>query len=352
MKRTIIFLLLFAMTLPMLGCGKKEEKQKFTEYCFDWFDTATVITGYEKSREDFDRVVGEIKRIFDDCHQLYNIYTKYEGVKNIADINSLENGAHRVVEADEKIIDLLLYAKEMYALTGGKCNVAMGSVLSIWHHYRERGMENPVQAQLPEMEDLLHAAEHTDIEDIIIDEVRNTVFLSDAKMSLDVGAIAKGYACEMAAQYLESNGITGYVINAGGNVRTVGSKPDGSGWAIGVENPDRDDTENPYIAYLSLNGQSFVTSGSYQRFYTVNGKSYHHIIDPVTLMPSERYLSVSVLCRHSGLGDALSTALFNMDYESGKALVESIPDAEAMWVLPNGSIRQTEGLSQYVTAEP
>lgn len=352
MKRTIIFLLLLAMLLPMLGCQKKEEKQKFTEYYFDWFDTATVITGYEKSQEDFDRTLAEVERIFDSCHQLYNIYTKYDGVKSIADINSLENGAHREVEVDEKIIDLLLYAKEMYTLTGGKCNVAMGSVLSIWHYYREQGMDNPVKATLPKMEHLMQAAEHTSIEDVIIDEEKNTVFLADAKMTLDVGAIAKGYACEMAAQHLESLGVTGYVINAGGNIRTVGGKPDGSGWTVGIENPDRDDTEKPYIEYLSLNGQSLVTSGSYQRFYKVNGESYHHIIDPDTLMPSQRYLSVSILCKHSGLGDALSTALFNMDYESGRALAESLPDVEAMWVLPDGSIRQTEGFSQYVTEAP
>jgi thiamine biosynthesis lipoprotein len=198
------------------------------------------------------------------------------------------------------------------------------------------------------MEKLTEAAKHTDIECLVIDEENSTVTITDPAMTLDVGAIAKGYAVEMVARSLEERGITGYVINVGGNVRTVGAKGDGTPWVAGIENPDTD-AEEPYVAYLNLTGESVVTSGSYQRYYLVNGKRFHHIIDAETLMPAEGFLSVSVVCKHSGQGDALSTALFCMTLEEGLALVESLPDAEAFWVLPDGTTKQSQGFSAYLT---
>ena len=104
-----------------------------------------------------------------------------------------------------------------------------------------------------------------------------------------------------------------------------------------------------YIAYLALTDRSLVTSGSYQRYYLVDGKRYHHIIHPDTLMPSEGFLSVSVLTPHSGNGDALSTALFCMTLEEGMALIASLPDTEAQWVLPDGTRHHTDGWAAYTT---
>ena len=222
----------------------------------------------------------------------------------------------------------------------------MGSVLSIWHEYREEGSNDPASAKLPPMDALKEAAKHTDIEDMIIDKEASTVFLADPEMSLDVGAIAKGYAVEMVAKSLEEQGITGYVLNVGGNVRTVGRKGDGEKWLAGIENPS--DDGDAYLQYLELSGESLVTSGSYQRFYVVDGKSYHHIIDSETLMPSERYTSVSIVCKSSAEGDALSTALFCMSVEEGKALLDEFPDTEAMWLLPDGTKTLSEGFGEYV----
>ena len=193
------------------------------------------------------------------------------------------------------------------------------------------------------MERLLEAAEHVDIDKLVIDEENSTVYISDPQMTLDVGAVAKGYAVEMVAQSMEARGLSGYVLNVGGNVRAVGAKPDGSGWTAGIESPTGED----YLAYLSLTDETLVTSGSYQRYYLVNGKRYHHIIDRNTLMPSEGYLSVSVLTSHSGRADALSTALFCMTPEEGMALVESLPDTEAHWVLSDGTRRTSSGWENY-----
>lgn len=321
-----------------------QTKNKYTTNSFDYFDTVAIITGYENSQEEFDAVAEEILSQLAEYHKLYSIYHRFDGLENLCTINELVDGAHRTVTVDRRIIDMLLYAKEMYTVTDGMLNVAMGSVLSLWHDYRTIGKDDPSQATLPPMDLLKKAAEHTDINKMIIDEQNCTVTLTDPLMKLDVGAIAKGYATERIALSLEEKGISGYVLNIGGNVRTIGTKPDGSMWSAGIENPKGDD----YLAYLQLNGQSVVTSGSYQRYYVVDGKRYHHIIHPDTLMPSENFLSVSVVCKDSGFGDAMSTALFCMPQEKGLSLIESMPNVEAMWVSQDGSQTTSSGWDLYV----
>lgn len=344
MKKIISLVVAFVLLTALCACKKANETQKFTAYYFDYFDTHTTIVGYEKSRDDFDRVCAKATSLLEEYHKLYTIYNKYDGVNNLYAVNK-SGGTPLAV--DEKIIDLLLYAKEMYYETDGMMNVAMGSVLSIWHDYRTWGINHPDEAALPPMDKLLNASEHTNIEDVVIDVENKTVSLADPEMSLDVGAIAKGFAVEAVAKALEADGVTGYILNVGGNVRTLGTRGDGTPWQVGIENPNTSDGDKPYIEYLKLSGQSLVTSGSYQRFYIVGGVNYHHIIDPETLMPGEKYMSVSVLCLDSGMADALSTALFNMDHEKGLALVESLENVEAMWVMPNGEQKYSSGFEKY-----
>ena len=338
-------MLLLLLASAFTSCGR--EAQKFSEYSFDYFDTVTTVTGYADSQQEFDEIADEVFSLLGEYHRLFTIYHRYDGMENLCTVNELVDGAHRTVTVDRRIIDMLLYAKQAYEMTGGKVNVAMGSVLSVWHEYREDGMDEPWNAQLPPMARLQEAAQHTDIDKVLIDEQACTVTLTDPQMRLDVGAIAKGYAVEMVARQMEQKGIAGYVINVGGNVRTLGAKPDGSGWTVGIENP-ADDAED-YLAYLQLDGESLITSGSYQRYYVVEGKRYHHIIDPVTLMPADYFTSVSIVCDSSADGDALSTALFCMTYQEGLALIESLDGVEAMWLTVNGKQYYSSGFSGYQT---
>jgi len=310
----------------------------------DYFDTVITIVGYENSQEEFDAAAGEILAELGEYHRLYSIYHRFDGLENLCTINEIVDGEHRTVTVDRRIIDMLLFAREMYDFTGGLVNVAMGSVLSLWHNYRTIGRDNPAEASLPPVDSLRAAAEHTDITKMVIDKENCTVTLTDPLMTLDVGAVAKGYATECVARSMEEKGLTGYVLNVGGNIRVIGTKPDGELWTVGIENPSGGD----YLAYLQLSRESVVTSGSYQRYYYVDGKPYHHIIHPDTLMPSEGFLSVSVVCRDSGMGDALSTALFCMPQEDGLALVESLPETEAHWVLEDGSKVVSSGWNNYL----
>ncbi len=325
------------------SCSKSLEK--FSAHSFDYFDTVTTVSGHAESREAFDEIAGEILDELGEYHRLFTIYHRFEGMENLCTVNELVDGQHRTVTVDERIIDMLLYCKEMYDRTEGRVNIAMGSVLSVWHDYREDGRDDPASAKLPPMDKLIAAAEHTDINCLVIDKENSTVTITDPGMKLDVGAIAKGYAVEMVARSMEQKGLSGYLLNVGGNVRAVGGKPSGEGWTAGIENPLEDGED--YLSYLSITNESVVTSGSYQRYYVVDGKRYHHIIDPETLMPAETYLSVSVLTPGSADGDALSTALFCMTLEEGAALVASMPDTEVLWVMPDGTLHASDGWAAY-----
>lgn len=327
----------------LTSCTKKG-KQKFTDYSFDYFDTVTTVIGYADSKEEFDKVFDFVSSELETYHKLYNIYDSFDTINNLKSVNAAKNSE---VSVDKKVIDLLKFCKEMHTLTGGKTNIAMGSVLSLWHDCRETAERHPDKADLPDINKLKTAAEHTDISNVIINEETCTVYLKDSEMSLDVGAVAKGYAVEMIGRALAEKGISGYLLNVGGNIKAIGQKPDGEGWSVGIENPDRENEETPHVAYLKISDKSLVTSGNYQRYYTVDGKNYHHIIDPETLMPSEYFASVSVLCEDSAKADALSTALFTMPLNEGKALIESISDAEAMWVEASGKLHYSSGFGDY-----
>jgi thiamine biosynthesis lipoprotein len=213
-------------------------------------------------------------------------------------------------------------------------------------------LDDPENAELPTMEELEQKAQHIDINNVIVDDDASTVYLNDPEMRLDVGAIAKGYATEMVSVYAMEHGFENGMISVGGNVRTIGSKLDGKDndttWSVGIQNPDSESEQtNLYILGLYDN-YSLVTSGVYERYYTVDGKQYHHIIDPNTLMPSEYFLSVSIACNDSGMADALSTSVFNMSYEDGLQLIESLQDTEALWVFHDGSMKFSSGFEKFI----
>ncbi len=349
MKRIIAIVLLLAALFAFFGCDEGAY-QKYTDTYFDYFDTSTSIIGYERSQSDFNSTSAFVEQELSEYHKLFDIYNEYDGMNNLATINKVVDGEHTVVEVDSRIIDLLSYSKEVYNITAGEVNVAMGSVLSLWHKCRTAASRDPASATLPDENELLRASQHTDISALHIDREASTVYISDPEMTLDVGAIAKGYTAEMIAKALESRGISGYLLNLGGNVRTVGAKPDGASWTVGITNPEGD-VNHPYLEYLSVSGKALVTSGTYQRFYIVDGKSYHHIIDKDTCYPSEYYTSVSVLSGDSALADALSTALFSMDIESALGLIEKTDDAEALFVDKSGKKTYSSGFLQHVIEE-
>ena len=340
MMRLVCALLCAAMLLT--GCtAPAQQKTRYNATFLTLFDTVTTIVGFAESEEEFRAAAQSIHDELLTYHQLFDIYNDYEGISNLKTIN--DNAGIAPVEVDRVIIDLLLDCKEYYDLTGGMVNAAMGSVLHLWHEARNDGIDDPLHAYLPGADALSHAAEHISMDSIVIDESAGTVFITDSETRLDVGAIAKGWATERAAK----NAPEGLLISVGGNVRATGNKDEsGSPWVVGIQDPDN--AENYlHSIYVHADRGSVVTSGDYQRTYAVDGVLYHHIIDPVTLYPSTHWRSVTIVCADSGAADALSTALFLMDYEAGLALLTQF-DAEAMWVAPDGTMLYSPGFSELI----
>lgn len=328
--------------------GPEPELKRYDVQFLDLFDTVTSMVGYAEDEETFRRYAQELYDQLKEYHQLYDIYNDYEGMANIKTINDQAGTAP--VKVDERIIGMLKEAVKMDETTDGYMNVAMGSVLSLWHEYRTEGIENPEEAALPPMDRLREAAEHTDIGQVVIDEEASTVYLPDPDMSLDVGSVAKGYAAEMVCRKLEEDGLTKALVSVGGNVRAIGSRGDNTRWRVGIQNPDLS-SDTKYLYAVELEDMSLVTSGSYQRYYTVDGKEYHHIIHPELLMPWDEYDSVSILCRDSGMADCLSTAVFNMEFEDGKKLIESLDQVEAMWIFQDGREEYSSGFRAFIVEE-
>ncbi len=331
--------LLLALLL-LTGCVSPKPALRNYEASFlNLFNTVTVMTGYAESEEGFRAMAAQIHGDLLRYHQLYDIYHEYNGVNNLKTINDSAGG--EAVAVEQPIIDLLLFCREMYETSGGQVNAAMGSVLTLWHEARTNGIDDPDSAALPDEAALTEAAAHIDFGSIIIDEERSTVRIADPAVRLDVGAIAKGYAVEQVCK----NAPAGLLVSVGGNVCPTGPKPDGSPWTVSIRKPEVGDSS--YLRTVLVSDMSVVSSGDYERYYTVDGERYHHIIDPATLYPARQWKMVTILCPDSGLADALSTALFCADRETGQALLDRY-EAEALWVTQEGEVLYSPGFAAYL----
>ncbi len=338
----LLLLLGFAVT----GC----QAQKYETSFSDLFDTYTTITGYSKSEDEFSVYAAAIYDTMWYYHQLFDIYHEYEGIVNLKTINDNAGGSPIVVSQD--LFDFLLWAKEAYSTTGGSVNIALGPVLRLWEDCRTKSESGSGSASIPDATSLSEALLHTHIDGLILDPSTLTVYLSDPEASLDVGALAKGYAVEMAAKKALDAGFTSGLINAGGNVRCIGMPQDGrrNAFSIGIQNPN-ETAETSLFDTVQVTDLSIVTSGDYQRYFIVDGTRYHHILDPATAMPANRFRSVTVIHADSKIADMLSTALFILPYEKGLALATSY-EAEVLWIFGDLTWEATDGykaMSQTLT---
>ena len=262
----------------LAGCAAKPQKEltRYSTIFYDVFDTVTQVIAYCESEEEFTKQMEALHADLISYNQLYDIYNDYDGVVNVKTIN--DNAGKAPVQVDDRILSMLELAQKMYDTTNGKLNVAMGSV-------------------------------------------------------------GKGYAVEMVCQAAQARGLTSALVSVGGNLRAIGKKPDGSQWTGGVENPwnasEVYTTDSLFGAAINMSDMALVTSGDYQRYFVVDGKRYHHLIDPDTLWPAAYFNSVTVLCPDSGMADCLTTGLFCMPLEEGQKLVESLDGVEAMWCTPD-----------------
>lgn len=331
---SVILSVILLLSAPLSATADSAGLVRYSKNFYDAFDTVITLIGYAENEAAFDSVFGGFMEMFIRHHQVYDGYTAYEGVNNLYALNHAPAG--EPVPVEQELMDLLVWAEENQPRFSGRVNIAMGSVLEIWHDHRAEGLT------VPAMEDLLKADEHIDLSALILDRDGLTVTKTDGNVRIDLGAVAKGYTVEKAAQWLLDGPMPSFLINAGGNVRCGKQPYNGKkAWSVGVEDPDN---IGQWLDLIYANDLSIVTSGDYQRYYIVDGIRYHHIIDPDTLMPAAFVRSVTIVTEDSGLADMMSTALFNMDVETGRAFVDAFDGAEAYWIGLDGSISFTDGL--------
>ncbi len=313
----ILALCLLAGTTAMLsGCGKPTA---YTATYFDTFDTVLNLTVAAKSPEEAQSISRDIHELVLAMHRTLDIYHTYDGMTNLKTLND-RAGDGTPVALPHDAMEVLSLGQEIYEMTNGKVNIAMGAVLRLWHDARTN------QTAPPSEQALADAGAHSAMEALVLDKAAGTAMLTDPKASVDVGAIAKGYVAARVQAYAEEQGITGLLFDLGGHILAIGNHPDGNPWRVGIRNPDGGDL---YTA-LEVSDASVVTSGNDQRFYEYEGKVYHHLIDPSTRMPASYHASVTVVIplTHTAIADGLSTALFLMPEADGDRLLSNhVPNA-------------------------
>lgn len=308
------------------------------------FNTIFSYKEYTSNKELASAHFKASEQLLQKYTQLFDIYNTYDGINNLKTIN--DNAGKQAVEVDQSIIDMLNMAKQLYTYSDGEFDVTIGSLLKVWHAYRKDGIAKNKEGELgklPSKQELEEAAQYKGWDTIEIDDDANTVFITDENVSLDVGGIAKGYATELVAQAMMQSSLECGILNVGRNIRLIDTKQ-AREWKVGITDPDGD-PEGKYaegLLILSLHQEeSIVTSGDYERYYKAeDGNIYPHIVDPKTMYPARYYRSVSIVTKDSGIADCLSTALFTMSIEEGKALLETVKentgeDVDAIWITEN-----------------
>lgn len=345
-------LLVFAIVSSLVGCSQSSRYEYLKDSFIGPFDTVIEYMSYVKNEDDFNGQMKIIKEELTRLDHLFDKYTSYEGINNIKTIN--DNAGIKPVKVDLEIIDMISSSVDGYHNISNKVNITMGAVLSLWHTSRDNAVDNI--GIVPSTSQLEEARTTININNIEIDQEASTIYITNSKTSIDVGATAKGYAIEYVKQKLIENGAEAFIISGGGNIASHGTrKLDATGndslprskdeFLVGIETPRNGAYTDSYPALVIATDVAIVTSGDYQRyFYDKDGNVYNHLIDPDTLYPTNYFRSVTVITKDSKTADFLSTALFLVPYETGRAMVDSLDDVEAIWLMNDGSVLFTEGL--------
>lgn len=319
-KRMAMSLFLIGMLLG--GCDKKTE---YTERFFA-MDTYMSMTIYgEGAKEAFAQAKSEIDK-------LEKILSVTDDESEVFRINQSTEEEQIITEEVET---LLSTAKQLHERTNGALDVTLYPVLKLWG-FTTRNY------QVPKEEELEEARLKTGMERLILEGDR---LCMESGTEIDFGALAKGYAGKKAAMQLKKAGITSAILNLGGNVQTVGLKPDGSKWKVALKDPEQ--TES-YAGILTVDEKAIVTSGGYERYFEDdNGNKWGHILDPKTGYPAESgLLSVTIVGEDGTVCDALSTAFYVMGIEKAEEYWRKYGGFEAIFITTQNEIYLTEGLEQ------
>ncbi len=309
----------------------KPKPYKETQF---YMDTIIEITAYGPHAEE------GVKAAFAEFKQLHGLTNNFDPDSQISLINQM--AGREKVPVDPDMVFMINRANELADRLDGTFDVAIGPLTDLWGIGRKGDY-------VPGPAEIAAALRLVNYHKVKVDAGENTVYLEEPGMKLDMGGIAKGYATDRAIEALKAKGVTAALVNAGGDVRVIGKRPDGQPWRIGVQDPRNPDG---IIAKLSLTDwDTMETSGDYQRFIEKDGVRYSHIIDPRTGWQPRQITSVTMVLNSSVDGDILSTAIFVLGVDRGRELLRQFPGVEAIIMTKDGELVLTPGLEGKVEKE-
>lgn len=314
---------LSALSLFLLsGCSKNQADQTLT-YTDSLFDTVISVQIYDSDDET----------LIDNCKEICTKYDDmFSNTKDDSEISKINAAKGQAVEVSDDTVSLLKTAIHYGDISNGAFDVTISPVSSLWDFQSE-------DPEVPDDADIQSALTHVNYKNIQIHG--NRVSLTDPEAAIDLGGIAKGYIADQLKDYLESEGVEHAMINLGGNVLAIGTKPDGSDYNIGIQKPF--DTTGDPITSVKIADQSVVTSGDYQRYFKKDGKIYHHILNPSTGYPYDNGLSsVTIVTDSSVNADALSTTCFALGLDDGMELVNSTDHVEAVFITSDNKLHYSD----------
>jgi len=328
MKRYMPLLLAIIIILFVAGCSSDNDTPVSKTGLH--MSTVITITAYGDNAEE------TLDQAFDEIIRLESILSKTLEGSDIYEIN--EAAGSDVAQLTSETVNVITESLRYYELSKGYFDFSIGPLVDLWGIGTDHAM-------VPSDDDLSKAISKIDLDSLIFNG--DSAGLPEAGMALDVGGIAKGYIADMVADIIRNSDCTGAVINLGGNVMTIGQKPDGSKWKVGLQDPFQ--TTGSYMEVVEVGEMSVVTSGPYERNFEENDVVYHHILNPFTGYPIENDIaSVTIISKKSIDGDGLSTSVFAMGKTDGLALVESLDNTECYIVFEDGTILMSTGFSAYL----
>lgn len=327
-KPVFVFLLIFSM-LGGMGCSNAALSEPIT------------VTGYKlNTYVRIDSYTNVSKSVLQEALNLCDTYEKLFS-RTLTESTLYKVNSGEITDIPEELGLLIQYGLDYSRLSGGAFDITIGSVSRLWDFTADK----PV---VPDSAEIIEALKYVDYKNVSLAKNADGNYHIEMPENtiLDLGAIAKGYIADRIKDYLLANNVTSAVINLGGNVLCVGGKSSSNDFVIGVKKPFTQ--TNEVLVTLKLNDISAVSSGTYERYFYDGDTFYHHILNPKTGYPYENALtSVTILSRSSVDGDCLSTTCFALGLDDGMALIESLPDTEAVFVTEDGSIHYSGSADKY-----
>lgn len=321
MKRSVLACLI-AVLMCLTACSNQSRQEEKKESFFA-MNTYITFTAYGDNAES---VLSQAKDKFTALEQLWSVTDEH------SEIYTVNHARGQPVTVSNDTAEILAFALETADKTNGALEPTIYPVLTAWGFTAE---ENRIPSN-DEIKDLLNKIGY---DKVVLNE--NAVLLPEGMM-LDLGAVGKGYAGDIITELLKEHGITSALLDIGGNIQVVGTKPDGSDWRLGIRDPFGEGN----VGVLTVQDEAVVTSGSYERYFVgEDGKRYGHIIDPSTGYPAESGLaSVTVIAKEGKLCDALSTSLFVMGFDRAADCWRQNGGFDMLLITEKGEIYLTEGI--------